>query len=64
MKHCSKIVSDDSQTARELKLKNLPECFHMSGGAAIEHIAKAGNPKAFGNKHVMSQIPICNFSFA
>lgn len=52
------------QTARQLKLKNLPQCQEISGGAAIELLARDGNPKKFAFPQVMTRIPDCNFSFA
>ena len=32
--------------ARQLRLNNLTECNGMSGGQAIEHMAKKGDPTA------------------
>ncbi|XP_070210225.1 tRNA N6-adenosine threonylcarbamoyltransferase, mitochondrial-like isoform X2 [Littorina saxatilis] len=52
------------KTARQLKLKNLPECEGLSGGAAIELLAKGGNPRAFPFPQVMTQLPDCHFSFS
>ncbi|XP_025094854.1 probable tRNA N6-adenosine threonylcarbamoyltransferase, mitochondrial isoform X2 [Pomacea canaliculata] len=52
------------KTARQLKLKNLPQCQELSGGAAIELLARDGNPKKFAFPQVMTRIPDCNFSFA
>lgn len=54
--------------ARRLKLKNLGEPFdRISGGAAIELLAKNGNPLAFGNLGTtvpLSKIRSCDFSFS
>ncbi|GBN28244.1 putative tRNA N6-adenosine threonylcarbamoyltransferase, mitochondrial [Araneus ventricosus] len=33
--------------ARRLKLQNLPECYEMSGGKAIDYMARGGDPTAF-----------------
>ncbi|XP_076460991.1 tRNA N6-adenosine threonylcarbamoyltransferase, mitochondrial-like [Babylonia areolata] len=52
------------KTARQMKLKNLPECSSLSGGAAIELLAKSGNPRAFQFPQVMTKLPDCHFSFA
>lgn len=52
------------KTARRLKLKILPQCSGLSGGQAIELLAKDGNPQAFKLHPVMSQAADCNFSFA
>ncbi|XP_063593069.1 tRNA N6-adenosine threonylcarbamoyltransferase, mitochondrial-like [Penaeus indicus] len=48
--------------ARRLKLRNIPECSSMSGGQAIEHLAKEGNPRAydFPTPHVLSGGVACN----
>ncbi|KAJ8314349.1 hypothetical protein KUTeg_008910 [Tegillarca granosa] len=35
------------KTARSLRLKNLPQCEGLSGGASVELMAKNGNPHAF-----------------
>ena len=47
-----------------MKLKNLPECSGLSGGAAIELLAKGGNPRAFQFPQVMTKLPDCHFSFS
>ncbi|XP_041366368.1 probable tRNA N6-adenosine threonylcarbamoyltransferase, mitochondrial isoform X2 [Gigantopelta aegis] len=52
------------KTARQLKLKNLPQFAEVPGGVAIETLAKLGNPKAFAFPHVLTQTPNCHFSFA
>ncbi|KAL3832080.1 hypothetical protein ACJMK2_023758 [Sinanodonta woodiana] len=53
------------KTARKLKLKNLPECSGLSGGASIELMAKKGNPAAFKfPHHILGRYPHCNFSFS
>ena len=52
------------QTARQLKLKNLPQFAEVPGGVAIETLAEQGNPKAFAFPHVLSQTANCHFSFA
>lgn len=52
------------QTSRRLKLKNLPECSGLSGGAAVELLAQSGNPMAFQFPRVMTRLPDCNFSFS
>ena len=51
-------------TARQMKLKNLPQCSGLSGGASIELLAKEGNPRAFQFPQVMTRLPDCHFSFA
>lgn len=50
--------------ARRLKLQNLPECYDMSGGRAIEHVAKGGNHLAFNFPCTMIMHRDCNFSFS
>ena len=47
-----------------MKLKNLPQCSGLSGGASIELLAKEGNPRAFQFPQVMTRLPDCHFSFA
>ncbi|KAL8620458.1 hypothetical protein ACOMHN_048391 [Nucella lapillus] len=49
---------------RQMKLKNLPECSGLSGGAAVELLAQRGDPKAFQFPQVMTRQPDCHFSFA
>ena len=51
------------KTARELKLKKVPQCYGLSGGASVELMARSGDPTAFGPVHVLTQEPDCNFSF-
>ncbi|GFR82418.1 tRNA N6-adenosine threonylcarbamoyltransferase [Elysia marginata] len=51
------------KTARELNLFQQPEFSGLSGGAAVEQLARAGNPHAFPRVHVMSTVASCNFSF-
>ncbi|XP_043931118.1 probable tRNA N6-adenosine threonylcarbamoyltransferase, mitochondrial [Protopterus annectens] len=50
--------------ARRLSLIKHPQCGTMSGGQAIEHLAKEGNRLMFELKLPMSQNLDCNFSFA
>ena len=52
------------KTARELKLKLLPQCSGLSGGAAIELMARRGDHYAFIFSQVMTRLRDCNFSFA
>ncbi|XP_050418470.1 tRNA N6-adenosine threonylcarbamoyltransferase, mitochondrial isoform X1 [Patella vulgata] len=52
------------KTARQMKLKNLKECAGLSGGEAVELMAKTGNPKSFQFPGVLSQNRDCNFSFS
>jgi len=52
------------QAARRLKLKSLPQCVGLSGGASIELIARDGNHRAFDLHQVMTRAPNCNFSFS
>ena len=51
------------KTARELKLKNVPECYGLSGGASVDLMARSGDPTAFELVHVMTREADCNFSF-
>ena len=51
------------KTARELKLKNVPECYGLGGGASLELMARSGDPTAFEPVHVLTQEADCNFSF-
>lgn len=46
-----------------MNLKNHPECSGLSGGAAIEMLAKGGNLKAFESPIVDAGGKNCNFSF-
>ncbi|XP_060683976.1 tRNA N6-adenosine threonylcarbamoyltransferase, mitochondrial isoform X1 [Hemiscyllium ocellatum] len=52
------------KVARRLSLKNHPACHTMSGGEAIEYLAKMGNRMQFELTQPMSQHPDCDFSFA
>lgn len=54
----------DSQVARRLSLRKHPECATLSGGQAIELLAKDGDRKRFGFRTPMGQTPDCCFSFA
>lgn len=52
------------KVARRLKLKNLPECYGLTGGASIELIAKKGNMEVFKIPQILRQRNDCNFSFS
>ncbi|CAG7837783.1 unnamed protein product [Allacma fusca] len=52
------------KTARRLKLHNMDAGSSLSGGAAIEHYAKQGNPEAFQFPTPMYKYRDCNWSFA
>uniref|UniRef100_A0A8D8XVN4 N(6)-L-threonylcarbamoyladenine synthase n=1 Tax=Cacopsylla melanoneura TaxID=428564 RepID=A0A8D8XVN4_9HEMI len=53
------------KVARNLKLRNLEPFRNMSGGEAIEHAARAGNPYAFEIRSpVLSTKRNCDFSFS
>lgn len=52
------------KVARSLKLKNLKECYGLSGGASVELVAQNGDPNAFSFPQVMVKSADCNFSFA
>ncbi|XP_048455075.1 tRNA N6-adenosine threonylcarbamoyltransferase, mitochondrial isoform X2 [Rhincodon typus] len=52
------------KVARRLSLKNHPACHTMSGGEAIEYLAKMGNRMQFELTQPMSQHLDCDFSFA
>lgn len=52
------------KVARSLKLKNLAECYGLSGGASVELIGQKGDPNAFSFPQVMPKSADCNFSFA
>ncbi|XP_048962487.1 tRNA N6-adenosine threonylcarbamoyltransferase, mitochondrial isoform X3 [Canis lupus dingo] len=49
--------------ARRLSLIKHPECSTMSGGKAIEHLAKQGNKLHFDIKPPMQRAKNCDFSF-
>ena len=49
--------------SRRLKLKNLRQCEGLSGGAAIELLARGGNSEAFPLPKIMMQHNNCDFSF-
>uniref|UniRef100_A0A3P8WGY4 O-sialoglycoprotein endopeptidase-like 1 n=1 Tax=Cynoglossus semilaevis TaxID=244447 RepID=A0A3P8WGY4_CYNSE len=50
--------------ARRLSLIKHPECSTLSGGQAIEHLAKTGDRKKFVFTTPMGQVHDCCFSFA
>ncbi|XP_063070070.1 tRNA N6-adenosine threonylcarbamoyltransferase, mitochondrial isoform X2 [Engraulis encrasicolus] len=52
------------KVARRLHLKDHPDCSAMSGGQAIEYLAKRGNRHDFQFTTPMGQTLDCNFSFA
>ncbi|XP_069111250.1 tRNA N6-adenosine threonylcarbamoyltransferase, mitochondrial-like [Argopecten irradians] len=53
------------KVSRCLNLKVLPECQGISGGAAIERIARGGNPKAVTFPGInIKCTPNCDFSFS
>lgn len=52
------------KVARRLKLHNLPECRLISGGAAIELLARGANPHAFPFPEPMMDYRNCDFSFS
>ncbi|OWF40011.1 probable tRNA N6-adenosine threonylcarbamoyltransferase, mitochondrial [Mizuhopecten yessoensis] len=52
------------KTSRCLNLKVLPECQGLSGGAAIERMARGGNHKAVTCPGITLQTPNCDFSFS
>ncbi len=52
------------QVARRLKLNNIGKYRSWSGGAAIEDLARTGNPSAFDIPHPLLRIRDCNFSFS
>jgi len=45
-------------------LKDIAGFEAVSGGQAIEQLAKGGNPRAFDCTPIMSRHSDCNFSFA
>ncbi|KAM6177632.1 tRNA N6-adenosine threonylcarbamoyltransferase, mitochondrial [Rhynchocyon petersi] len=51
------------KVARRLSLMKHPECSNMSGGKAIEHLAKQGNKLHFDLKPPMQRAKNCDFSF-
>lgn len=50
--------------ARRLKLQNLPECYEMSGGQAIEYMAQGGDPSVYPFPNSMTHHRDCDFSFS
>lgn len=52
------------QVARRLSLIKHPRCSALSGGQAIELLAKDGDRKRFNLRTPMGQIYDCCFSFA
>ncbi|XP_054977784.1 tRNA N6-adenosine threonylcarbamoyltransferase, mitochondrial isoform X2 [Sorex araneus] len=52
------------KVARRLSLMKHPECSTMSGGKAIEHLAKQGNKLCFDIKPPMQRAKNCDFSFS
>ncbi|XP_023568058.1 probable tRNA N6-adenosine threonylcarbamoyltransferase, mitochondrial isoform X2 [Octodon degus] len=51
------------KVARRLSLTKHPECSSMSGGKAIEHLAKQGNRFHFDISPPMHRVKNCDFSF-
>lgn len=54
----------DSQVARRLSLIKHPQCSNLSGGQAIELLAKDGDRTRFPFRTPMGQTYDCCFSFA
>lgn len=54
----------DSQVARRLSLIKHPQCSKLSGGEAIELLAKDGDRTRFHFRTPMGQTYDCCFSFA
>ncbi|XP_012706507.2 probable tRNA N6-adenosine threonylcarbamoyltransferase, mitochondrial isoform X1 [Fundulus heteroclitus] len=52
------------KVARRLSLRKHPRCATLSGGQAIELLAKDGDRRRFGFRTPMGQTPDCCFSFA
>ncbi|XP_038160027.1 probable tRNA N6-adenosine threonylcarbamoyltransferase, mitochondrial isoform X2 [Cyprinodon tularosa] len=52
------------KVARRLSLRKHPRCSTLSGGEAIELLAKDGDRRRFGFRTPMGQTPDCCFSFA
>ncbi|CAG0918390.1 unnamed protein product [Notodromas monacha] len=52
------------KVARYLKLRDHPDCQGFSGGRAIEHLAKKGDPKAFPFPFQLAKYRDCSFSFS
>lgn len=52
------------QIARRLKLQNLPECYEMSGGQAVDFMANGGDPNAYAFPNSLTQYRDCNFAFS
>ncbi|XP_051705313.1 tRNA N6-adenosine threonylcarbamoyltransferase, mitochondrial isoform X1 [Oryctolagus cuniculus] len=52
------------KVARRLSLVKHPDCSSMSGGKAIEHLAKQGNRLHFDITAPMQRTKNCNFSFS
>ncbi|XP_060067044.1 LOW QUALITY PROTEIN: tRNA N6-adenosine threonylcarbamoyltransferase, mitochondrial-like [Ylistrum balloti] len=52
------------KVSRSLNLKVLPECQGLSGGAAIERVARGGNHKAIPFSSTSLGQPNCDFSFS
>lgn len=52
------------KTARRLKLSNMEEFANVSGGRAIETLARRGNVRAYPQVHPMSKYRDCSFSFS
>ncbi|XP_053128998.1 tRNA N6-adenosine threonylcarbamoyltransferase, mitochondrial isoform X2 [Hemicordylus capensis] len=52
------------KVARRLYLQKYPECSGLSGGKAIEHLARQGNMLRYEFKVPMERHKNCNFSFA
>lgn len=52
------------KAARRLKLSNMDEYRALSGGAAIERLARHGDPMAIEFTSPMTKRPDCDFSFS
>ncbi|KAK3108529.1 hypothetical protein FSP39_009998 [Pinctada imbricata] len=52
------------KVARSLNLRLLPQCARLPGGAAIETMAKKGDPRAFDFPTPQFKTPNCDFMFS
>ncbi|XP_048754245.2 tRNA N6-adenosine threonylcarbamoyltransferase, mitochondrial-like [Ostrea edulis] len=52
------------KVARRLNLNSLSQCKSLSGGAAVELMARGGNPHKFPFSVPLVKEPSCNFSFS
>ena len=62
--HAVQLMKIKFQLARRLKLKTLPQCSGMSGGAMVEHMALGGDPYMYSIQDPLSHRKDCDFGLS